>query len=441
MSAPTLEVQLHYKGKWHNAAQIKLVGNESEGTHAATRLEYEIDYAEQNLESALPSVSLKFPVSFEPYELNTWPPFLLDLFPQGQALKFVEKYYKIPDSPQNYWKILSKCPMSPPGNLRIRSTEMIEPTEGDSSIGFALSEVLKKGPEFLEHMIRSGAPVSGSTGATGAAPKFLLRENHEGLFFADGVLPDNETKRQWFVKFPRGHAKIDAQILQTEGAILKAAQRIGMNVFGKIEMYPEAMFMERFDRSLPANELHCNPLESFYSAVGSVIFGEFRNHEDFLQAIAIYSSTPEADLAEYLVRHAFSVMTCNTDNHGRNSSFMGTIAEHINDLRIEVSLSPLYDTAPMAWDPEGVVRTTRWIDSKQQWSKSLAELIKKQKLSTENFCRLFSDKIKILYGFWNALEAENATKIFLSHKISEVTMREAIKESEAVFKLFRNEAN
>ena len=64
------------------------------------------------------------------------------------------------------------------------------------------------------------------------------------------------------------------------------------------------------------------------------------------------STSGEDDVVEYVLRDFFNVMVSNTDNHGRNSSLLKAADS--------VRLSPLYDVAPMRFDPEGIVRNTRW---------------------------------------------------------------------------------
>ncbi len=87
------------------------------------------------------SVSLRHPISLELINLNTWPSFLLDLLPQGHAVKFVEKFYKLGDLPQNYWNILQNCEMSPPENLRVRvdSDSIMQNSNPSKIVGFSKS--------------------------------------------------------------------------------------------------------------------------------------------------------------------------------------------------------------------------------------------------------------------------------------------------------------
>ncbi len=56
--------------------------------------------------------------------------------------------------------------------------------------------------------------------------------------------------------------------------------------------------------------------------------------------------------AEWVVRDFLNIAFGNSDNHGRNTSFLKTEAG--------IRLAPVYDFAPMAADPESIHRTLRW---------------------------------------------------------------------------------
>jgi serine/threonine-protein kinase HipA len=426
MALPTLSLQMRHLDQWRRVATVTLLGDEEQGELAATKLEYDLDYALEEMEGAPSSaLSLLFPVTLESRVLETWPSFLLDLFPQGHALKFVEKYYKIPDQRKNYWRILATCQLYPPGNLKIEvSTE--NPSLIDSNKrtnGFSRDEVVTKGENFLEHMLAAGAPVAGTTGASGAAPKFLLREDSNSRFHADSALEDAATKNIWLVKFPRGKTQNDFDILQTEARVHRAAGRCGLFTHGKCLWFENALFIERFDRRISdSGQVECLGLESFYSALGSVTFGEFRTHEEYLNVIAHYSSEPEIDIAEYLARDLLSRMISNTDNHGRNSSFLKDTTS--------VRLAPLYDMAPMAWDAEGIVRSTRWRCTDGNWVSFIDSLVNQHSLDSEVLLSSFDKKCKGLLNFWDQLEEQNGVEFFLTRGVRAQDMIALVKEEQ-----------
>jgi hypothetical protein len=61
--------------------------------------------------------------------------------------------------------------------------------------GFTKDEIIAAKENFVDYMETHVAPVGGTSGAGGGAPKFLLREDYNGRFHADGYLDDTKTKQ------------------------------------------------------------------------------------------------------------------------------------------------------------------------------------------------------------------------------------------------------
>ncbi len=155
--------------------------------------------------------------------------------------------------------------------------------------------------------------------------------------------------------------------------------------------------MERFDRiKKTSGEIGLYGLESFYSAIGSTIYGEFEKHDNFLSLIAHHSTQPDTDLAEYIARDAFSLACKNTDNHGRNFSFL----KSANKVR----LSPVYDMAPMACDSEGISRSTHWKDQNKTWKIEINSLIKRGRISGDLFNDEIGKRAEGLLESWDLLQ-------------------------------------
>ena len=84
-------IEVYRRARWQVLGTVTLLGSLREGVRARTRFDYAIDYAidyvaEVGLEDdAAPheAATVACPVSFEPYDFDSWPPFLLDLVPQG----------------------------------------------------------------------------------------------------------------------------------------------------------------------------------------------------------------------------------------------------------------------------------------------------------------------------------------------------------------------
>ena len=364
-----MKLEIRDENAWRLAGEIQLKGNEKEGSVAACYLEYDMDYAEEKAKSQETrgafAFSCLFDVDFAIKETSKWPSFLLDLFPQGAALKYAVEHYRIADQPQNYWKIINTVKLSPPGNLRI---SFPEDTNLKKHPGFDREEVIEKGSDFLEYMITCGAPISGTTGAAGAAPKFLLREDHQGKFHGEGVLADSLTKKAWLVKYPRGDKteKINRDILKAEKVWLDIAQLVGLKTYKNLEWDRDCLFIPRFDRIPSRNTIQYLGMESFYSLVDSSEFGSRFRHKTYTDALYRYSDFKQEDLIEYLLRDIMNIALANNDNHGRNQSVLKN--------KNKVYLSPVYDFAPMKFDPEGIVRNTRWGDDERDFLDEAALL-------------------------------------------------------------------
>ncbi|MCA2959546.1 MAG: HipA domain-containing protein [Silvanigrellales bacterium] len=381
-----LRLQVHIDGQWRSAARVIPSARGSKDPNADVIVRYEFDYAldyEGRNDRPQAAVSLATPVSSADIACEKWPGFLMDLLPQGHALKSLRRFFPdIQDTPEQYWRMLTEFPIMPPGNLRIvgdggrlnglRNLQAYARSVGGGrqrrAAGFSREEVIQKGSDLVEHMIAHGAVVAGASGAGGAAPKFLLREDSAGLFHADGALEDAKTLRHWLVKYPRGNTPTDEEILRVEGAILDAAAHTGLRVFGNVRHEGNALFIERFDRVRPQSgaPLEYLALESFYSALGETLHGALCTHETYLGLIArhVTSRPAENEIAEYVARDILAQMTANNDNHGRNSSFLTGAAG--------TELAPLYDVAPMKWDSEGVSPATYWETNFASWKSDVA---------------------------------------------------------------------
>jgi serine/threonine-protein kinase HipA len=372
-------IQIRDQKAWRDAAKIEPLEDPRRGPKTSCQLEYEMDYAidmiDRDQETGSHAISCHYNVNLALEKTARWPAFLFDLFPQGAALKYVVDHYRIADQIQNYWQILNIADISPPGNLRVK-LERDEPEL--THPGFEKQEVVDKGPEFVEYMVSCGAPASGTTGAGGAAPKFLLREDHQGRFHAEGVLPDHLTKTCWLVKFPRGNPRdsINADILKAESIWYDVAKKVGLNTFGTPEWISNCLFIPRFDRQIIDGELHYHGMESFYSLVDSVEFGSRFRHQSYTDALYQFSDRKEQDLLEYLLRDLLNQVMGNTDNHGRNHSVL--------KVGNSVCLSPLYDFAPMKFDPEGIARSTRWQDDENFFNEAEILFTETYGLSKQN---------------------------------------------------------
>ncbi|WP_394847013.1 type II toxin-antitoxin system HipA family toxin [Pendulispora brunnea] len=357
MASTTASLEIHVKGRWHVAGALSFSAPER-GISSPGAFEYDLDYLD-TMSTALGvrdarAVSCGYPLAYDTPTEAAWPPFLLDIIPTGAARRYWEDRLQLPNTSSSDWQVLMHGAGNPTGNLRIR--EAVDSPNPGTHPGFSRADVLERAEHFIEYAHASGAPVSGSSGAGGDSPKFLLREDKKGRWFADGVLPDSKTRHCWLVKFPRTRDASDRLILEAEAAYHAVAKRLGVRTFGDVTWESDCLFIPRFDRVVRKGVIERLGLESLCSLVGIAEFGVPLRKERQVSALMRYVTEPQQELREFLLRDVLDVAMGNTDNHGRNTSVLKTADGFI-------ALSPLYDFAPMILDRRGVARVSRWEDN------------------------------------------------------------------------------
>ena len=355
MARDACQLQLAVDGRWLTAATV-YVAETTAGIAYPSRFEYDFEYL--NIMAAhlgavdARAASCRYPLNYEDHPEPTWPAFLLDLIPAGAARRHWEGRLGLPNNSSSDWRILIRGAGNPPGNLRV--LQAVEEAPATSHPGFDRSEVVARAADFIEYARASGAPVSGSSGAGGDSPKFLLREDIDGRWHADGVVPDDRTRCCWIVKFPRTREDpMDRLVLRAEAGYQRVAARLGVRTQGRVEWEADCLFVERFDRNVVAGGVSRLGLESLSSIVGVAEFGAPIRKERFAAAIAQYVNDAKQELREFLLRDVLDVALGNTDNHGRNTSVL-------KDASGKIALSPLYDFAPMFLDRSGIARVSHW---------------------------------------------------------------------------------
>ena len=328
-----------------------------QGIQAPGFFEYDFQYLDiygmHMFENNIYAASVRYPISYERYYEDHWPAFLVDIMPSGAARQYWLKQLKIKNGPLADFDLLEKGSINPPGNIRVQSDIKLFSDDHNHHYGFSYEEIITRGIHFIEYAENTGAIVSGTSGAQGESPKFLLIEDFKGQWHGDGALQDHEIKNSWLVKYPRGKKDSDYQILKLEAAYYEVARSLGVHVFGPLRWERNTLFIPRFDR-IRQNKTIIRPgFESLISAMGVSEFGATKNIEDYIAIIDRYSSNPKKDIQEFIFRDFLNILMGNTDNHGRNSAFLKT-----NDGKIE--LSPLFDFAPMILDDAGIPRHSKW---------------------------------------------------------------------------------
>lgn len=347
-----VNIEIFLAGRWQLAGVFSPDEKSIDrGIACGGTYEYDIAYTVEQLEN-LPShrVGLSYPVSFELFRTPRWPAFLLDIMPAGAGRRVWLRRLGLNDGAEADCKLLTNGAGNPPGNIRIAGAAL---PPGPTHPGFSRGEIVEKNADFIEYAEERGAVVAGATDVQGDAPKFLLVRNHNERWHPDGALPDNEVKDYWIVKFPRGRTEADRTVLRNESPYLEVARRFGLRVGAPLELIEDALFIPRFDRTVTGGSVIRHGLESLCSAAGIAEYGKRGDHSVFCTAISRYATNPNTEIIEYIRREILNAALRNTDNHGRNTSFLkredGSVA-----------LSPIYDFAPMFLDPEGIPRSSRW---------------------------------------------------------------------------------
>ncbi len=337
-------IQIHFDGQWHTAAYYR----------RDRSLTYDIDYAVQFMHDNRPMtrIGLNFDINFEEYCRNDWPAFLYDLIPAGAARDawLARNNVRETGDRETDWTLLCFAANCPPGNLRIVSA--VENTPIFAHPGFTRDEIIERNVDFIEYAAANGAIVSGASSVLGQAPKFLLVQDLNGKWHAEGALPEDKISRHWLVKFPRGKTEADRTILRNEAPYYEVARKFGLKVGPPLSYESNALFIERFDRKVQNNKVLRFGLESATSLCKWSGYGPGITNNQICLAMEKLLDNPTPVLLEFIRRDILNLALGNVDNHGRNTAILKT--------PWETTISPLFDFAPMFLDPEGIPRAARW---------------------------------------------------------------------------------
>lgn len=360
---PILTLQTNLDGTWHDAMEVT-VSEPSPGYRGESRFAYSFPYSNDFADSVLAAVSCRYPVNFEIHQLPQWPAFLLDILPSGAGRVHWLKMLDLPDGPAADWALLLHGAGNPPGHLRVAGTPdrrnaLVPRADGELVVnrehpGFTRDDILERQEFFIEYATQNGAHAAGGTDVQGVAPKFLLQQDRNDRWHAEGVLADDQVAACWIVKFPRGRTAEDRLILRNEAAYMRAAALVGIHTHpAPTEWEANSLFIPRFDRVVGESGLERFGLESLCSLAGVADFGVSVSQDHLARALVAHTTNPRAALTEFVRRDILNLALGNTDNHARNTAV----------LRLpdgSVALSPLFDMAPMWKDPQMIARVCRW---------------------------------------------------------------------------------
>ncbi len=382
-----LTLQTHFNGDWHHAATLELQ-DDAAGFQGASIVDYDLDYFVTVASAEFAAgktvrdhraLSVRYPVDLENRHSRSWPPFLLDLMPQGHARRKLAEHLGLTEgSRASDLPLLLRSATGGIGNIRIKEAAEAETERlrGVERQGVTEAEILERSDRFMEVADRFGMLASGSSGLQGEWPKVSMTQATDGLYYPDSFVSDDEAVRHVIVKLVRSNEPVDRLILEGEALYSRIAQEIGLNVSEPSTYAEGVLIIPRFDRKKKEGGGTVRlGQESLVSAIGVADFGHVGTHEAYIDVLRQYSANPFADIVEYLKRDIANLALGNPDNHGRNSA----LSKHQNGT---IRLSPLFDFAPMRLAKEGIVRSTRWammrdggLDHLPDWKRICAELM------------------------------------------------------------------
>lgn len=353
------------------------MGDEASGIAAQTFLTYEsnfaLDYLQRRDAAAL---SVNHAIDLFVITAASWPPFLIDLLPQGYGRRELLTQLGRDENagPSADWALLCAGAGNPIGNIRVKEAFdwVLEKTASQGrrpGRGFTLEEVAQRAGDFNEYLAQHGLFWAGSSGIQGEWPKILLTRARDGLFYLDHALPDEEAEKHFIVKFGRGTDRALGNILRCEAPYMRLARKLGLRVHDDLLPRERALFIPRFDREVVDGRVIRHGQESLASVCELSRFGEVPFHNEFVSRMKSVMTERTPEIIEYVKRDIANVVLGNTDNHARNTA----IQRRDNGY---IGLTPLFDFAPMFMHPDGIARRMRWAaddGGAPQWPSVIAQ--------------------------------------------------------------------
>jgi serine/threonine-protein kinase HipA len=359
-----LGIQIHHHGAWHDAAELELA-DPAAGIRSPSALDYDPFYfvAFGNTGHAADrpivdgrAVSVTEPLDMAPHRRSSWPPFLLDLLPQGHARRRLAAEMGFdPDDEGFAFSLLMRGAGSPIGNLRVREAWQAEQDRlrGEPVCGVTLEEVFDRAPAFRDLADRFALIASGSSGVQGEWPKILLTRAEDGLWYPDPVVADDSARDHVIVKMSRARFPEDREILACEAPYLEIARTFGLRVGRPLTHRDDTLVIPRFDRAVIGGVTLRLGQESLVAASGVAQFGHQTTHERYIATLHARCTDPATEIVEYVLRDLLNRAMGDTDNHGRNSALQKRPDGWIG-------LTPRFDFAPMVLDPGVIAPSTTW---------------------------------------------------------------------------------
>src|SRR5258705_9033226 len=209
-----LTLQLFFEQQWKDAAVLTL-NAPNLGYKGATSFGYEMQYfvdvgsipfSDGKPVRDARALSVVIPVDLEDRHRATWPPFLLDLLPQGLQRERIAVHLKLdPHARSSDVKLLLHGAGSPVGNMRIkeaRAEELLRVAAMPRN-GVSMKDILDRTDRFLSVADSAALLASGSSGLQGNWPKIAMTRAADGNWYPDSTVEDADAREHIIVKLMR----------------------------------------------------------------------------------------------------------------------------------------------------------------------------------------------------------------------------------------------
>lgn len=358
-----LTLQVHLEGAWRDAAQVE--GDFSRGIGSPTAASYDTHYYFAHGNAAFHAgrpvrdhraLSVGYPIDLSHTRRGTWPPFMLDLLPQGVARERLVTLLGLdPRDKAVEFNLLLRSGGSPIGNIRVKEAWIAEQQrlQGNRVSGVTLEEIFADSEEFREMADRFALLASGSSGVQGEWPKILLAQAKDGLWYPDSIVKHEDARDHIIVKMSQAKFPEDIVILEAEALYLELAREFGLRVGRALTYRNGKLIIPRFDRRVEGDRVVCLGQESLVAATGVAAFGYVTTHEKYIETLCECCTEPRTEIIEYVLRDVLNRAMDDTDNHGRNTALQKRTDGWIG-------LTPRFDFAPMGIHPSMIRPSTTW---------------------------------------------------------------------------------
>ncbi|MDR0934022.1 MAG: HipA domain-containing protein [Burkholderiaceae bacterium] len=369
-------VEIFKSGWWQECCTVTL-DNPATGRSGPSFISYNQDY----LFDGKQAPSLLYRPQAARMALPCWPSFLLDLIPQGEGRQYLQEVLELEEAPESDWRMLLIGAINPVGQLRVREAvdayweRMRQLDLKWVTQGFSTADVLSRSEGFVEHFDAHGLFTGGATSVQGMAPKFLLTQGKDSLWYADATLPDDKAAKHYILKFSRARNMADWVILKHEAAYMRLAHEMGLFVAELPEWKNDMLFVPRFDRSVMPERVIRHQQESLASLSALVDPLAVPTHNLMLKTLRLVVDDPYQATLEYIRRDVMNLALGNTDNGPYNIA--------VQTVNGEIRLTPLYDFAPTYLETDNAGRALEWVNENGDEISNWADVLRALPLSPE----------------------------------------------------------